>query len=62
MRRYSEMYRKRKSSPIYIKGTNKELSGLIRRNVYTGGVYYDTIIYGMTRQEYQDMACGGQGA
>lgn len=30
--------------------------GIIRRNVYTGGVYYDTIVYGMTRQEYLDLA------
>lgn len=29
--------------------------GIIRRNVYTGGVYYDTIIYGLTRQEYLDL-------
>ena len=29
--------------------------GIIRRNVYTGGVYYDTIVYGMTRQEYLDL-------
>lgn len=31
-----------------------ELEGRIRRNVFTGGKYYDEVLFGMTREEFDE--------
>ena len=52
----TDFYSINKEAGVYLNGeAGFVMEGITRRNVYTSEGYYDTIIYGLIRQEQQEL-------